>query len=998
MAARTNLFLLAFLGWTALASVLDIPATAAPAPAPPPPPGAAKKAVSIAALNRLLKEADAAMEAKDFGTAITKTEELIKSLNPQTASDEQMERLYFNVGLAHLLAEHFPEAETAFTDCATKYPKGLMASRCALGVGKACIGQDTPPKKELALKVLKVAMADPKLNAEAGLALGQLYSDLGKRKEALDVFKSLMGADIRTPGQTTAAVGVVNLLADGGQIDDLVYYLDRLTNQAGVRDAICWYTNQVIVRGDDEMMSGAFDTALAIFQTVPSRNQILDTQTQALESQRKTLAILEKTIAREDEAERANPNVPINRSVARELVGSLNPAIDANEKALTAIQGIKDLDASLVMRRGRCFFHLKRNEEARVCFSTMRLKYPTYKDCKLAAFTEIMIMQDLKKSAGLLELCKAYLTAYPDSEDAEPVATLAGEMLVEKAKWEEVGPYYADLETRFPKSTNMDRFIFYQAFSKFLTVGDKSDFALSTPLFEKIVRTYPKSQFYEPSLYHLAMTYFLSNEYKKTIAACGDYLAKYPNGPYAGDMQYRLSFVDSNDKTVPPDKIIGDLEGFLTAHPDDVSNGSMECLLGDTYKKKADDEKKTADERNAAGAQAVEAYKKAVWSKSPDDVIQYALDAATTILQARKEWDDIAALHGQFLKEKPDSQLALLSAGMVVKMYNRQGKGEEGAAVLADALRARISNPTIQQVEYLLDLMVQTLVPRKKPAKEEIEAVAVTLDQQLVDALTKVVGDKPNPTATARIFYAQARLSQLLYRASRTDRSDLLLKGIATNYAADPSVLSPTLLSVCGDILLQDGDLDAAQAMYKRLNDSYKDSLFSDAGPLGLGNVALARKQPEEALKIFEDILVNNKGTSKFKETTLGKLQALVDLGRFDDARALAKNIVGDKMFHGEMAGKANLMLADSYRVEAAQAAPGAPQNDLLHQAYAAYKVICISYQSLPEICAEAYWQAAETAKTLNEYGLASEDLRTLMNHPKLQNTKRGKEAKEKAL
>ena len=101
-------------------------------------------------------------------------------------------------------------------------------------------------------------------------------------------------------------------------------------------------------------------------------------------------------------------------------------------------------------------------------------------------------------------------------------------------------------------------------------------------------------------------------------------------------------------------------------------------------------------------------------------------------------------------------------------------------------------------------------------------------------------------------------------------------------------------------------------------------------------------------------------------------------------------------MFHGEMAGKAYLMLADSYRVEAAQAAPGSDPNELMRKAYATYQRMCITYQSLPEICAEAYWQAAETAKGLNEFGLASENLKTLTTLPKLQNTRRAKEAKDK--
>jgi len=306
----------------------------------------------------------------------------------------------------------------------------------------------------------------------------------------------------------------------------------------------------------------------------------------------------------------------------------------------------------------------------------------------------------------------------------------------------------------------------------------------------------------------------------------------------------------------------------------------------------------------------------------------------------------------------------------------REGKREEAAQILAASLTNRISDPANQQVEEILDLFVQTLVPPKKPAKEDIDSVAETLDKQLIEALTKVVGDKPNPTATARIFYTQARLSQLLYRTSHTDRSDLLLKGIAANYASDPAVLSPTLLSVCGEILIEDGNLDRAQALYQRLADKYKDSLFSDAGPLGLGNVALARKQPQEALKIFEDTLTNNKGTSKFRETTLGKLRAIIDLGHYDDARKLASTIVGDKRFHGESAGQADLLLAQSYRAEAATAPTADATIALLRRAYDTYQRLAITYQSLPGICAEAYWQAFETAKQLHDYVHAAEALK----------------------
>jgi TolA-binding protein len=920
----------------------------------------------VATLNTLLNESEAAFEAKNYLLAAPKIEELIKALGPNSrTSPEMMEMLHFNVGLAYLLGEKPAEAEAAFTKCATLFPKGEYATRCHLGVGRACINQGSAEKKEQAIKSLKLAMADPRYRSEAGLSLGQVYNDLGKRDEAIAVFRSLMGSDIRSPQQTTAAVEVIGLLADSGNIDDLIHYLDRLINQAGVRDSIAWYTNQVVVRGDEAVAAKSYETALAIYQTVPTRKQILETQAMALESQRKILNLLEAKVA-------AEKDKPINqRSNASAMVSSLKPAIELSQTALTAIEQRTDLDAAMLMRRGRCLYYLDRFEEALVCFRTLRNKYASASDAKAAAYAEIIIISKLKNIAELQTLCNAYLRTYPDAENSEQVATLAGELLVQAGKWGEVAKFYERLETRFPKSESLERFVFFQAVAHF----QDADFATSTPLLEKFLKTYPNSPLVETALYYVAMSHFLANEYKETLASCNQYLTRFPDGYYAGDMRYRLSFIDFNDKDVnQSDKIIRDLEGFLKDHPDDAAAGSMLCLLADTYKKKNDD------------AAALEALKKAVWSDSPDDVIQYALDSATSLLQTKKDWAAIAALHAEFLRRKPSNSLALLSATWVAKMKTREGKGAEAAEILANSLKSCIANPANEQVEYLIDELVKSLIPHRKKAAD-IDAAAV--DKQLIEVLTTAIGSDNNPTANARVYYARARLSQLL---KRPDLSDLYLKGIATTNAENPSTLSPALLAVSGDILLKGGNLDGAQAMYKRLSDRYKDSAFSDAGPVGLGLIALARKQPEEALKIFDDVLANNPGTSRFKETTLGKLQALVDLNQYEPATALALQIVGDKSFRGETAAKAYLLLCQVYRKQAATATADAA-SEWLKKAHGTYQRVYVAYQSSPDVCAEAYWQAYETAKELHDDALATATLKTLAKHPKLQNTQRAKDA-----
>jgi hypothetical protein len=314
------------------------------------------------------------------------------------------------------------------------------------------------------------------------------------------------------------------------------------------------------------------------------------------------------------------------------------------------------------------------------------------------------------------------------------------------------------------------------------------------------------------------------------------------------------------------------------------------------------------------------------------------------------------------------------------------GKSQDAADMIITVLKTRIDDPAKEMVEYLIDELVKTLVPKKKPA----EINADEIDQRLLDIITKACAGKENPTTTARTYYARARLAQML---KRNDRADIYLKGIAILNAKNPSVLSPVLLSVCGDTLFKNGDLDGAEAMFQYLADHYKESNYADAGPVGFGYVALARKHPEKALGYFETAL-KNPGNIRFKEASLGKVQALVDLDRLDEAEKLAGAIVADKAFRGETAGKAYLLLGRIYREKAAKAG-GEKALEYREKAYSTYQRVYIAYQGTPEISADGYWEAYETAKELNDEELAQKTLKALKEHPKLQHTEPWKRAVE---
>ncbi len=123
-------------------------------------------------MNRISKEADEAFKVKDYDTAVAKCEELLKLLGPGMEHPHEM--LYFQIGLGKLLGSKYPEAATAFKDCIQRFPKGEYTSRAYLGLGRACMMQKQPEKKEEALAALKKAAAEPKCKTEAERLISEI--------------------------------------------------------------------------------------------------------------------------------------------------------------------------------------------------------------------------------------------------------------------------------------------------------------------------------------------------------------------------------------------------------------------------------------------------------------------------------------------------------------------------------------------------------------------------------------------------------------------------------------------------------------------------------------------------------------------------------------------------------------------------------------------------------------------------------------------------------
>ncbi len=928
-------------------------------------------------LETLFADAEKAFGTKDYTTAVGKLETLLKAIaDKQGVPAPTLEMIRFNIGLGYLLmndAANAAKAEVAFTECLTKHPKGEYTSRCYLGVGKACMIQGTPEKKEKAINALRQAAADPKYRSEAGLALGQVYNELNRQEEAFQVFRTLMGSDVRTPQQTGAAVEVIGLLADSEKLDDLTAYLDRVINQPGIRDAIAWYTNQIVVRANDLSARGSHEVALALYRSIPPRRQVLETQRASIEEQKRDVAEIEKKIA--DEIAK---KIPISRrSTAGETIGVLKAALELNTTALAAIETAVDLDADLLLGRGRSLYYLERYEESLVCFRTIRNVYPAAKNLETAAYSEIVTYNQLKDTDELQKRAAEFLAKHPDSTNLEQIAMIAGQGLADAGKWDEMIAFYKDLAAKFPNSKSRDQYLFFQAYGMFRS----GKFAEAGEAYSNFVQTFPESDRYEDALYQVALCNFIQGKFKETLTSIQDYLKKFPRGRYSGDLRYRLAYIDFRDTEDQSEKLVKEINAFVSENIDDPSAGAMLNLLGDTYSQK----KKIQEKQKDFQDKALEAYMKAANSESNEDVIRYAVEQATIILQAKKDWAGLVNLHQGIMKRFPGGNLALISTTWVVKMMVRENRGAEAAQLLAETLKGSIADPANEQVESLIDEMVRTLVPTRRAKGSEVNPDA--LFEQLNKVVDGAIAGQENPTTFARKNYAGARLFDML---RLPERSDQLLKAIALN--TPPEALSPMLLSACGEILVKDGQIDKAEAMFQRIVDRYQESPFADSGPVGIGQIALSKKEYQKALEQFTSAIEESQGSSKFREANIGRVEALAKLGKLDEAEKAGLELLGDKSFKGEPGGQVYLLLGDIFKTRAGTKG-GAEKEEELKKANGYYQNAFARFKAYPDIAAEGLWRSYETLKELNLNEEAETTRKILIENEKFKNTPAFKKA-----
>lgn len=951
---------------------------------------------------QLYQQADAEVQEGKYAEGLAKYEQLLTLL-----TDPQMqESLHYSIALAHLLSKDYPKSETAFQTYLEKFPQGPNAARANLGLGRSIIAQENESKRDAAVAALSRAAEDSEVQSEAVASLANLLVQMGRNAEALQQFQKLTGAEVYTAQQTSAALEVIKLLAESEQLDQLVPYIHSLPSQAGVRNSIAWFSNELAVLGGALTDNEKFEAALAVYRAAPTRQQILDTQTASLEAA-KALQTSQEAQLELLQAQDANATTPEARQALAEardrasrFISDSQEVVRVAEAATKAIEEEPDFDAIILMQRGACLYYMDRREEALICFRQIRTNFPDSKVAERAAFAEVSTWSGLGNTEMVDQLAKEFVEKYPESENREVVSALVLETLARQGAWPEVQAGFQKLEADFPESQNKDRYRMAQG----VAIMEQGNFQEAAGFFLQFLKDFPDSQAKEEAMFRVIIARFFNNEYAPTLQICEQYLTEFPNGRFEGEVRYRLAFIEFNDPEAKPQDIIDSLNAYLSDHQADPSKGAMLALIGDIYSQKMDP---------ADPGHALESYKRVVLEApaTQEETIRYALGEATTILSADKRWEEVAALHEQVIQRLPNTQLALYSVGEVAKMKIRLGKPEEATALITEYLRASIADPTKEEVEPLIMQLIEPLLP---PRRERANADLDALDANLQAALAEAARGQENPTTFARTMFGRAALARAL---GKNDIADEYMKSTA-DQVDDVTVLSPILLAQFGEILLKSGDLERAEGMFARLTNRFQLSPYGSAGPVGQAQVQLARGEYEEALKAFDKAIENATDGAALQNATLGRLEALLRLEKYEDepltaeeeklppgplrdqavarhrgAISQAEAILADRGYRGEPAGRTYITLARLYQTRAASES-GDAKKETLAKANGYFQNAYLRFQAFPEIAAAGYWGSYEVLNEMGKGTEAEETLRRLAEDKRLENTEEAQRAR----
>lgn len=944
-------------------------------------------------MEALFSEAQAAFGQGRFDVALQK----IGAIHTAT-SNKDFEAVMYLEGAAHFNLKQWAEAIKFFEDFIKKFPQSNSLNDAKIAVGEAYLNSGSADK---GIAALKEAAAVPELRDRAGLMIAYHHKKAGQPDEALSILEVVLKDLQGTPSaeQQQAILMASEIYVGKGDTDKAGQMMEKLRSGSSADESVVQLNVLSQQVGDAMLEQKRYGEALRAYQSMRRQGELVAIQK----------ARISKIEQWQTQIAAGGRVQFMGKLLSKEEAVAL---LDTNKKILADIEGVKDYDASIIYRLGQCFYEMGRMYESLLAFQTIYEDFKENKDRDRCLFGMIVCNAGLQRAGRAYLLCEKYMNEFPEGANIGQVTDMFGSLAFESGNIE--AAIKAFERAKLAKDADKERLNYLLG----VVLFESQRFDDCRLAFQELISLNKTSAYKDEAEYRIALSYFFQNDSQKTRKALREYIAGNAKGQYLVDAKYRLAFIDfqGGDKGDAMEQ----LEKLVVEAPNDQNVGQVWSLLGDIYSQMVDESGKID-----YTAKCLEAYRNAVDKAKTEDVLNYAIDAATNLMVDKNMWKELAQMWSSYYQANKDKPSALKAIYWITRGVEREAKAlesegkpdkakeklDEGRKLVAGAMAPHLGNPANEQVEVLIQQLVTMMVPKKRPraaapatkpaavtpanaTKKEGEATpAMAADASKATDTAAAAAPAPAPgptfeevetefkklmtpqgdesllngTAAARILYGRA----LIARGFRDVAKYENLMSIIPD-AAKIEELSPLLLAGLGEMLTKKGDTEKAAACFQQLRAKYPNSEFGDKAPVGLGDIEFNNKEYQKALDLYNEAIEKYASSSSILEATLGKAKALLALKKYDEAEKVFTTIQATKEWRG--AHPAALLGLG----EAAEA-----KKDL-KKAVSFYQRIILAYRRDKAVLAQAYLRAAkcfielndkESARTVLQQMLAQKDI-----------------------
>ena len=882
----------------------------------------------------------------------------LESLIARTEFNPQLEPVFFTIGSAYFNAADYAKATAAFKTYQTKFPGGPHSNDAMFAIASASLSNKSYAEAATQFSALE---KDPRFREQALLFQANALQESGKLDEAIAPLEKLTAGELKTSSGARGLMILAKIYVKKGAADKAVQMVTRLRENVSLVENVVELNAMAVELGDQLFAKKQQAQALECYRAAFPRDQVTRMQNDRI-------ARMQKAIEANLTAVKADPTLIAQLNSAN---AQLKAEVAKAQQLLADFQKLPDFTGAIYLRMARSFSEADKKWEAVVVYQDVLDRFGTDpKEREPALFGIILALADVNQGEKAMARCEEYLRDFKDGPNAETVGYLLGVSALQANDPRAAQTYFGTMLETQPKSQFREQMRYLLGNAKFMS----GQYDEATAEYKKYLAEFPKGTSVEDVDYRLALAALFAGKYEAAMKTIGEYVTKYPKGTFLADARYRLAVCKYAASLYP--EVIKDCEAWERDFGKDPQLAEVLSLAADSY---------GATERED---KAVEIYLRASKSAATDEVMNYALFAASKLLQKKGEWDKVAEMFREFIQEKPDNPTVITALYWIGKAKAHSGQIDEAKKITADTIKKYMADPHRDAVEMLLTQLAQLCVKKKKvaPPSDESASAAPTPTPAGVDpgaeldALLGGVGADQAPTARARTFFAKAELARLRRQVPEEEKN---IAQIADNFKPDD--LSPALLGRAGDSLLARKKYEAALPFYQRLMDDFPKSDNVDFAYNGMGEIAFAKKDFAKAFRYFNDATEKIAASQKLKDVTVGKAKTLLALGKLEESRKVFEQVAQVREWRGESTAFSVYSLGEI----------AAKQNHWA-EANAYFQRVYVGYQKFLPWVAKAYLRSAESFEKLGKTQEAANTYRELLRNEKLATFSEAEEARQK--